>query len=62
MKQDVCDSIGEKNCSRQKNNDLFSVSLGIIKVMQINEASSSSVGIGKTSQVRKAEPTSNTAA
>ena len=36
------------------------MSLGIIKVVQMNEASSSGVGIGKVSPVRRIEPTSNT--
>ena len=51
-----------KNCSRQRKNDLFSVSLGIIKVVQMNEASSLGVGIGNVSPVKRGEPTSNTIA
>ena len=38
------------------------MSFGIIKVIHMNEASSSGVGIGKVSPVKRGEPTSNTTA
>ena len=38
------------------------MSFGIIKVVQINEESSSGVGIGKVNPVKRGEPTSNTTA
>ena len=62
MKQDMCDRIGEKIAHNKKKNDLFSVSLSIIKVVQMNETSSSGVNIGKVSRVRRGEITFHTTA
>ena len=51
-----------KTLLTSKKNDLFSVSFNIIKVVHMNEPSTSGVGIGTVSPVKRGEPTSNTTA